>query len=164
MKKCLALFILPLCLTLPLVGDDGATPKKEETTEQPKLELKAPFTLMTPAEQAETGITKLTPAEQEALVKWWHKQRCAPDRHTITKEVTIASIQDEGKRLTFDDGTSVTLCSSYRKKTARWAVGDKIGFGEPGKRGSVSLYHMATGQKVKAKRDQAPEDKSNHKK
>lgn len=167
MRKFLALFTLlvsPFCCTAPLVGEDAPAPKKEQQGEAPKVELKAPFHLMTPAEQTETGIKKLTPDEQNALAKWWQKQKCSADRHTITKEVSISAIQDEGKRLAFDDGTTATLSSSARKKSARWAVGDKIGYGELGKRGSITLYHMASGQKVKGKREQAPVDKTTNKK
>jgi hypothetical protein len=132
---------------------------KTEQPAAPKVELKAPFNMMTPAEQTSTGINKLSGPEQEALGQWWAKQKNHPQLQ-IAKEVTLTAVQDDGKYIVLSDGTRLTLAKSYRKKVAKWIVGDKIGIGEAGRRGAVTLYHMPTGHKIKAKRDQAPEKKS----
>ena len=145
---------------LSLVGDDAPV------TEAPvKVQLADPFSKMSPAELSDTGIQKLSMAEQKSLASWWnHLKVSSSHHHSITKEVAISSISDEGKHIVLDDGSKLSLDSSARKKVGRWAVGDTLGLGEPGKRGSVSVYHMASGQKIKAKREQAPQQKPSDKK
>lgn len=136
---------------------EQASTKIEKTA--PKEELSSPFNIMTLAEQTETGIKKLSTAEQEALAKWWEKQKNHP-RLNISKEETLTAMQDHGKYIVLSDGTRLSLNKSDRKKVSKWNIGDKIGIGEAGRRGALTIYHMPTGQKVKAKRDQAPEKTS----
>ena len=143
-----------------VVAEETAAPSKETKAESPKTNLKEPFCKMTPAEQTSTGIQKLTSSEQDSLVKWWSQHKSSSHQHNITKEVTIATISGEGKNMTLSDGSRISFGSSARKKVGRWVVGDKLGLGDPGKKGSVSIYHMASGQKVKAKREQAPKQGS----
>ncbi len=132
----------------------------EDSNAQPKNEAKAalrdPFSSMSGVEQSKSGIAKLTPEEQEVLAKWWYQHKASPHRQHVNKEVTITDIQDGGKRITFSDGSILSFSSSKRKKTSLWAVGDTVGVGENGKRGSVVLYHMASGTKVKGRREQSP--------
>jgi hypothetical protein len=158
MKKRFLIATL-LCLPVfssPLLGDEAAA-----ATEEPaKVQLADPFNKMTTGELSDTGIQKLSVAEQKSLASWWNRLKSSSHHHSITAELSISSIADEGKHIVLDDGSKLSLSSSARKKVSRWAVGDKLGLGEHGKRGSVSIYHMASGQKVKAKREQAPQQKS----
>jgi hypothetical protein len=149
-----ALVCVP-ALSSPLFGDEPAN--KEETA---KVQLAEPFNAMTPGDLSDTGIQKLSMAEQKSLASWWNRLKTSSHHHSITKEVTISSITDDGKHIVLDDGSKLTLTSPTHKKLGRWAVGDKLGLGEPKKRGSVTVYHMASGQKVKAKREQAPVQKA----
>ena len=149
-----ALLCLP-AFSSPILGDEPAN--KDEPA---KVQLADPFNKMTPGEASDTGIQKLSMAEQKSLASWWNRLKTSSHHHSITKEVTIASIADEGKHIVLDDGSKLSLASSARKKVSRWVVGDKLGLGENGKRGSVTIYHMASGQKIKAKREQAPQQKS----
>jgi hypothetical protein len=161
MKKYFTIAVL-LCapLLFPIYHVTGEeTPvaqNKEGKTESQSSNLKEPFCRMTPAEQTSSGIQKLNLSEQEALINWWNHHKPSSHQHNITKEVTISSISNEGKNMILSDGSKISFTSSMRKKVGRWVVGDKLGLGEPGKRGSVSIYHIASGQKVKAKREQAP--------
>lgn len=162
MNKFLTLMAVvcsPLVLSPSVYGDEPST-KKEEKSDQPKEELHSPFNMMSPEEQKQTGIKKLSGSEQDALCTWMQKQKTAATHHPISKEVTITSIMDEGKRMMLSDGTAIGFSSSARKKTTHWAVGDKLGIGSNGRKGSLTLYHLASGQKVKAKRDQAPKNDS----
>ena len=156
----IALFCAPLLFSSHhMLGEETpTTTESQETT--PKVQLKEPFNRMTPNELSNTGIQKLSSGEQEALVKWWNFHKNPAHQHNITKEVTISTIDAEGKHLELSDGSKITFCSSVRKKVARWVVGDTLGLGEVGKRGSITLYHMASGQKVKGKREQAPQQKA----
>lgn len=149
-----ALLCLP-AFSSPVLGDEPVN--KDESA---KVQLADPFNKMNPGEISDTGIQKLSMAEQKSLASWWSRQKTASHHNSITKEVTIASIADEGKHIVLDDGSKLSFSSSARKKVGRWAVGDKLGLGQPGKRGSVTIYHMASGQKVKAKREQAPQQKT----
>jgi hypothetical protein len=151
MKKTCFSFILAMLLPLTCVADDTPVPEPQP----PKQELKEPFNSMTPTEQTETGIKKLSTAEQEALSHWWKRKKAAPSSD-VSKEVTLSEILDNGKCIVLSDGTKLYLSSSVKKKISKWKVGDKIGIGEPGHRGSLTIYHLATGRKVKVKRDQAP--------
>ena len=155
-----ALFCVPAFSSL-LLSDEPVKENKEETT---KVQLADPFNKMTPAEASDTGIQKLSMAEQKSLASWWNRQKNSFHHHSITKEVAIATIADEGKQIILDDGSKLSFSSSARKKVGRWVVGDKLGLGEHGKRGSVNVYHMASGQKIKAKREQAPQQKPADKK
>lgn len=161
MKKRLFTTIVLSCLSVGAFCAD-APEVKTEVAPQKEEALKSPFNMMTPSEQTETGIKKLSGGEQEALANWWAKQKNHP-QVKIVKEVTLSAIQDDGKYIVLSDGTRLSISKSNRKKIAKWVVGDKIGIGEPGRRGSLTLYHMATGHKVKATRDQAPEKSSKHK-
>jgi hypothetical protein len=138
--------------------DSNALPKSEA-----KVPLKDPFSSMSSDEQAKAGIAKLTPEEQEFLAKWWYQHKASPHRQHIHKEITITAIQDGGKLVTFSDGSTLSFSSSKCKKTSLWAVGDTVGIGGHGKKGAVILYHMASGTKVKGKREQSPKhaDKKN---
>lgn len=158
MKKFLILCV-SMCFMSSIVLSEEDFSQKTEQPAPPKDVPKAPFNLMTQAEQAATGIKKLTQSEQEALIKWWTEQKNHPQPH-ISKEVSLSAVQEEGKYLVLSDGTRLSLAKSNRKKIKKWAVGDKIGIGEPGRRGTLTIYHMATGRKVKARRDQAPEKSS----
>jgi hypothetical protein len=153
----IALLCAPLFSTPFMLGDEA--PARDSKESAPKVILKEPFSRMTPTDLVNTGIQKLSSGEQEALVKWWNQRRFSTSQHHITKEASITSIADGGKYIMLSDGTKISFSSSCRKKIGRWAVDDVIGLGEPGKRGSVTLYHMANGQKVKGKREQAPQKK-----
>jgi hypothetical protein len=161
MKKYVAIVSL-LCAPLLFSSQHAfgeetpATPSKESQA----ATLKEPFCRMTPSEQTSSGIQKLSAGEQDALIKWWSQHKTSSHQHNITKEVSIASIANESKNMVLSDGSKISFTSSMRKKVSRWVVGDKIGLGEAGKRGSVSIYHIASGQKVKAKREQAPKQES----
>jgi hypothetical protein len=157
MKKHIFTTIILSCLSVGAYCADAPETKTESPAQ--KEELKSPFNVMTPSEQTETGVKKLSGSEQEALVKWWAKQKNHPQLQ-ISKEVTLTAIQDDGKYIVLSDGTRLSVAKSTRKKIAKWVVGDKIGIGEAGRRGALTLYHMATGHKVKVKRDQAPEKSS----
>lgn len=165
MKKLVSLVAL-LCLpyvlsSQNLIGNETpATQGKETPSESAKASLKEPFQKMTSAEISNTGIQKLTPSEQEALVKWWGQHKSSSHQHHISKEVSITSIANDGKNMILSDGSKISFSSSAHKKVSRWVVGDKLGLGDPGKRGSVAVYHMASGQKVKGKREQAPQNAS----
>lgn len=162
MKKSLflgSLLCLPF-LSCSLCADEAPTPTKEEA---PKVRLAESFAKMTAGELIDTGVQKLSLAEQNALVSWWNKSKASSHHYSITKEVTITSIAEEGKHIILSDGSKLSLNSSSRKKIARWSVGDTLGLGEAGKRGSLTVYHMASGQKVKAKREQAPQQKPTEK-
>lgn len=129
-------------------------PQKKETSQQ---ELRAPFCAMTPEDREKTGITKLTAKEQDALVNWWNLRKSIPS-HAISQEFTISEIKENGKSIVLSDGSRISFASSERKKTSKWAVGDAVGTMASGRKGSLTLYHMASGQKVKGKRDQAPKN------
>jgi hypothetical protein len=146
---------LLLAVLLPLTGFSADVPVQKPTSEAPKQELKEPFNVMTSTEQTETGINKLSPAEQNALAQWWNRKKNAPSKD-ITKELTLSEITDGGKTLVLSDGAKLYLSSSVKKKIAKWNVGDKIGIGASGRKGSLTIYHMATGRKIKVKREQAP--------
>ena len=159
MRRYIALIAL-LCAPMMIssgyaLGNDDA--QKEEN---PKVELKDPFNKMTPTERLNTGIEKLSAGEQEALRSWWNQHKGSSHEHHITKEVTLTAIADEGKHIELSDGSKISFSSSCRKKVHRWAVGDAIGIGESGRRGAITLYHMPSGQKVRGKRDQAPQQKN----
>ena len=158
-----------LCAALsfyaPVAFSSETPQQKVDQSETKKVELKGLFSTMTQEEQTVTGVTKLSSSEQEALIKWWTNQKNHP-RLQISKEVTLSAIQDDGKYIVLSDGTRLSLTKSFRKKVSKWAVGDKIGIGELGRRGTLTIYHMATGRKIKAHREQAPEkanDKSSEK-
>ena len=155
----IAALVCVSALSSPLVGDESTN--KEEPA---KVQLADPFNKMTSGDLSDTGIQKLSMAEQKSLASWWNRLKTSSHHHSITKEVAIASIADGGKHIVLDDGSKLSLSSSTNKKVSCWAVGDKIGLGEPKKRGSVTVYHMASGQKVKAKREQAPQQKTADKK
>lgn len=163
MKKYLSLAAL-VCMPLlfssqALLGTETPAPVKETSTSEPqKPQLKEPFSRMTPAEMASTGIQKLTSTEQEALAKWWYQHKISSHQHAIAKEVSITSIASDGKTMVLSDGSKISFGASARKKVMRWSVGDKLGLGEPGKRGAVAIYHLASGQKVNGKREQAPQN------
>lgn len=159
MKKLLLIGLT--CIATTVYGGDTPQQKAEvpSTTTIVKYELKAPFNSMTTAEAAETGIQKLSPSEQESLFSWFNKQKHHP-KLSVSKEVSLTAIQENGKYLVLSDGTRLSLCKSSRKRISKWTVGDKIGIGESGRRGSLTIYHMATGQKVKVTRDQTPEKSS----
>ena len=142
------------------LADDAPAVKEEPV----KVQLAEPFSKMSPNELSDTGVQKLSLAEQKSLASWWNRFKTSSHHHSITKELAIASVSDEGKRFVLDDGSKLILSSSERKKVGRWSVGDILGLGEPKKRGSVNVYHMASGQKVKAKREQAPQQKLAEKK
>ena len=161
MKKLVSLATL-LCMPFllssqSLLCDETPATSKDASSDSAKAQLKEPFSKMTSAEMTSTGIQKLSPAEQEALAKWWCQHKSSSHQHHISKEVTITSIANEGKNMILSDGSKISFAASARKKVSRWVVGEKLGLGEPGKRGSVSIYHMASGQKVKGKREQAPQ-------
>lgn len=160
MKK-FSSFVMFLCLPLffsavHMTGEERATAQPHETQSDEAAALKEPFCRMTPGERMSTGIHKLTPSEQEALITWWSHQKSTSHQHSISKEVTISSISNADRSMALSDGSKISFSKSVYKKVARWVVGDTLGFGDSGKRGSVTIYHMASGQKVKAKREQAP--------
>lgn len=160
MKKLLLISLT--CFATTMYGADVPQPKAEtpaSTAAPARYELRAPYNSMTTVEAAETGIQKLSPSEQEALSSWFCKQKHHP-KLSVSKEVPLTAIQESGKYLVLGDGTRLSLSKSSRKKISKWSVGDKIGIGESGRRGSLTIYHMATGQKVKVTRDQTPEKKS----
>ena len=157
-------FLIAALLCLPAFSTPVFSDEPANKDESVKVQLADPFNKMTPGEVSDTGIQKLSMAEQKSLTSWWNRQKTTSHHHSITKEVTIASIADEGKHIVLDDGSKLSLSSSAKKKVSRWAVGDKLGLGEHGKRGSVNVYHMTSGQKIKAKREQAPQQKSADKK
>jgi hypothetical protein len=162
MKKLAMVVVLligsALGCTASLQAEDASTQSKSEA----KMALKDPFSSMTSAELTKTGIAKLTLEEQEALTKWWYQHKASPHRQHVNKEVTVTAMRDDGKYVTFSDGSTLSFSSDKRKKTSQWAVGDTIGIGENGRKGAVTLYHMASGAKVKGKREQSPKhaDKS----
>jgi hypothetical protein len=149
----------PLFVSNYALGAD-ASQKEEVQAEAPKVQLREPFNRMTPTEVTNTGIGKLSAGEQDALATWWNQHKGLSHPHKITKEVTISSIPEEGKVIELSDGSKISFSSSNHKKVSRWAVGDVIGIGESGRRGAITLYHMSSGQKVKGKRDQAPQQKN----
>jgi hypothetical protein len=161
MKKNISLIAF-LCMPLMLSSQNLSAAESPvgpsaTTVEPSKVQMKEPFQRMTPGEMASTGIQKLSPTEQDALATWWNQHKTSSHQHHITKEVSITSIANEGKNVVLSDGSKISFSSSVRKKVSRWALGDKLGLGEAGKRGSVTVYHIASGQKVKAKREQAPQ-------
>ena len=155
-------FITAVLCSLPVLCLFGDEPVA--SAEPVKVQLADPFNKMSPSEVSDTGIQKLSLAEQKALTSWWNHLKVSPHHRSVTKEVAITSISDDGKRIVLDDGSKLTLSSSTKKKVGKWAVGDTLGLGDPGKRGSVTIYHMASGQKIKAKREQAPQQNSSDKK
>ncbi len=154
--RIVSLLCAPLLFSSQQIMSEEAPAAPSQEVKADVSSLKEPFCKMTPSEQTRTGIQKLSPAEQEALAAWWCQHKTTSHQHNITKEVAITSIASDGKNMILSDGSKISFSSSMRKKVARWAVGDKLGFGDTGKRGSVTVYHMASGQKVKAKREQAP--------
>ena len=132
-----------------LAVDEAPAPE-----EPVKVQLAEPFSKMSPAELSDTGIQKLSVAEQKSLSAWWNRLALS-SHHSISNEVSISSIADGGKHIILDDGSKLTLDSSARKSVGQWAVGDMLGLGEQGRRGAISVYHMTSGQKIKAKREQA---------
>jgi hypothetical protein len=154
MKKYLLLSVVSgLCMSFAY-ADDAPAPQLAEQ----KQELRAPFHAMTTEDQEKTGIRKLTPKEQDALVSWWNLRKSIPTQD-ISQEFTIAEIQDGGKSITLNEGSKISFASSERKKTSKWVVGDTVGIMRTGRKGSLTLYHVASGQKVKGKREQAPQNK-----
>ncbi len=157
--------IVALCMSLLLsstymAGEESVHASSKEIKAETAASVREPFSRMSPTELTSTGIQKLSLNEQEALVAWWGQHKNSSHQHTISKEVSISSIGADTKSMIVSDGSKISFNKSMWKKVVRWAVGDKIGFGDSGKRGSVTIYHMASGQKVKAKREQAPKQSS----
>jgi hypothetical protein len=152
MKKLVFLAAVVFTQTVAFSSSVTAAESVASSEKKSTTLMKDPFCTMSPEELAKTGIAKLTPDEQEALTKWWYQHKASPHKQHIVNEVTVSSIQEGGKFIALSDGETLSFSASKRKKTSLWEVGDTIGIGEGGKKGAVTLYHMASGAKVKGKR------------
>jgi len=73
------------------------------------------------------------------------------------EEVTLIKIENNGKSLILSNGQTVFIDEASKKKTKTWSEGDKLGFDNTSKKGSIILYHLASGTKAKAAKEKQKE-------
>jgi len=129
---------------------------KEKGASNNQYPLAKEFELMNTQEAKTTGITKLSLHEQHQLISWWNNRKAFLNNR-ILQQARIIEILDEGKYVILEDDTKLYFSKDERQKTSLWQVDETIGIGIRGRRGTLTVYHIPTGRRLKARRDQSPQ-------
>jgi len=143
--------------------------KVQEKVIEQKIELDDFFKTMSIKDQKETGILKLSPAEQKALVSWVTSRDIplptSEEKTTIepveitNSELTITEISKNNQQITLSNGLQINFTTQTRKKIAKFSIGDAVRITPGGKRGVIGVTHASTGAKIKGRRNPAPQKK-----